>query len=216
MDPELILKKIGLFEQFSPESIRALAQICLPKRVAKRQVLFLEGDRGHSLYILASGAVQLYKTAADGREVVIKVVKPGELFAEAILFEQECYPVSAVALRESVVYLLPKLQFHCLLEQERFRNEFIANLFAKLRFLTEQMVQRSSADAEERLWCFIEEHFGRVTRVLSPLSKKTVAAAIGATPETLSRLLLKLRKEGKLRWERRVVEIDPRVWEQRR
>ncbi len=216
MDPQLILKRIGLFEQFSPESIRALAQICLPKRLARNQVLFLEGEKGYSLYILVSGAVQLYKTAPDGREVVIKVVKPGELFAEAILFEQERYPVSAVALRESTVYLLPKVQFHCLLEQERFRREFITNLFAKLRFLTEQMVQRSSADAEERLWCFLEEQFGRVNRVVSPLSKKAVAAAIGATPETLSRLLLRLKKEGKLRWERRVIEISPAVWEARR
>ncbi|MCR4439873.1 MAG: Crp/Fnr family transcriptional regulator [candidate division KSB1 bacterium] len=215
MDPEQMLTRIGLFQHFSAESIRAIAQICLPKKVDKGQILFSEGEKAYSLYILVSGAVQLYKTAPDGREVVIKVVKPGEMFAEAILFEQERYPASAVALRESTLYLLPRVQFHCLLEQERFRNEFIGNLLKKLRFLTEQMAQRSAADVEERLWCFLEEQFGCTTRVVSPLSKKTVAAAIGATPETLSRVLRRLQGEGKLRWERRVMEIDRSVWEAR-
>ena len=215
MDPELILRRVGLFEHFSPESIRALAQICLPKRVRKKQVLFLEGDKGYSLYILASGAVQLYKSAPDGREVVIKLVKPGEMFGEAILFEQDRYPATAVALKDSTVYLLPKVQFHCLLEQERFRHEFIGNLIRKLRYLTEQLAQRSSADAEERLWLFIEHQYGRTTRVVSPLPKKAVAAAIGTAPETLSRLLLRLKREGKLRWQRRLLEIDQRVWEER-
>ncbi len=215
MDPELILRRVGFFEQFSAASIRALAQICLPKRVQKRQVLFLEGDKGYSLYILASGAVQLYKARPDGREVVIKLVKPGEIFGEAILFEEDCYPVTAVAVRDSTVYLLPKVQIHCLLEQERFRNEFIGNLIRKLRYLTEQLASRSNADVEERLWLFIEQQYGRIERVVSPLPKKAVAAAIGTTPETLSRLLLRLKKQGKLRWERRLLEIDKRVWEAR-
>ena len=81
-DAHKLLKKAAFFSGISDRSIRSLAAICIPKRAKKRELIFLEGDEGRSLYILAQGGVQLYKTAADGREIVIKTVKSGEIFGE--------------------------------------------------------------------------------------------------------------------------------------
>jgi CRP-like cAMP-binding protein len=66
-----------------------------------------------------------------GKEIVIKIVEPGEIFAEVILFEQSVYAFSAVAVEESLVLLLPRLEMGCLLESATFRNDFIAILMKK-------------------------------------------------------------------------------------
>ncbi len=201
MEKELILKSTNLFEHISDRSRTALANICISKKVEKKETLFLEGDKGYSLYILVEGNIQLYKTTPNGKEIVIKVIKPEEIFAEVILFEESHYPVSAVALKKSHLFMLPKHQFYCLLEDETFRNDFISMLMKKMRYLTKQIRYLTNYDVEERLFIFLEEHYGRKKRIKASLSKKDVAAAIGTTPETLSRVLLRLKKEGRLTWE---------------
>ena len=150
---------------------------------------------------------ELFKTSPEGQEVVIKVIKPGELFAEAILFEKDRYPVSAITLETSLVYMLPKAQFHCLLENSDFRSDFLANLMGKLRYLADQVQALTSSDVETRLFHFLKEQYGDRKMIKINLSKKDVAAAIGTTPETLSRLLLKLKKEKKLIWEGKMIKI---------
>ena len=206
-DPTLCLMESDLFKSLNPEHRKQVAGICLDRPLKKREFLFHEGDKGHAIYLCARGSVQLFKTSPDGQEVVIKVIKPGELFAEVILFEKDRYPVSAVALEESFVYLLPKVQFDCLLEDAEFRKDFIANLMSKLRYLTEQVQALSVLDTEARLFRFFKEQSRDKNPFVLNLSKKDVAAAIGTTPETLSRLLQKLKEEDKLVWEGRQVEM---------
>jgi CRP-like cAMP-binding protein len=200
MNKEDILRHIPLFENISQESRAALADISIPKTVKKKEPLFWEGDKGLTIYILVKGNIRLFKTTSEGKEVVIKVVKPGEMFAEVVLFEQSRYPVSAVALKESLVFMISKHQFTCLLENKHFRNDFIGNVMKKLRYLTDQIQFLTNHDVEDRLFMFLEEQYGKKERIVSSLSKKDVAAAIGATPETLSRLLLRLKNEGKVDW----------------
>lgn len=211
MDKEAILSRIPLFENISEESRSAMADICIPKNLKKKETLFWEGDKGYSIFILVKGIIQLYKSTTEGKEVVIKVVKPGELFAEVILFEENRYPVSAVALKESLIYMIPKHQFTCLLENERFRNEFISSLMKKLRYLADQIRYLTSHDVEDRFFMFLKEQYGETHKINIPLSKKDVAAAIDATPETLSRLLQRLKNEGKAEWKGSTIDIHPDV-----
>ena len=87
------------------------------------------------MYILSAGNVQIYKSDRSGKESVIKVVGPGEIFAEVILFEQNVYPVSAIALKKSVAYAIQKKRFLALLSDENFRNDFMRLLMKKQRYL---------------------------------------------------------------------------------
>ena len=210
-----ILRRTALFGSLHVETLQRVAAICLVRHTARRQYLFHEGESGTALFVQVTGSTQLYKTAPDGRRIVIKVVKPGELFGEVVLFEQRHYPVNAMALSTGMVFTLPRHQFACLLEDASFRSDFLASVMGKLRFLTEKIQYLTSHDVEDRLFLFLEEQYGRAGALTVSFSKKDVAAAIGTTPETLSRLLLRLRKEGRCTWSGRRVIIDPAVWEER-
>jgi CRP-like cAMP-binding protein len=215
MEPLALLQTSKFFRGISPRSLRALAAACIPKRVSRRQVLFMEGQEGDSLYILAEGAIQLFKTSSDGREVVIGTLKQGDIFGEVVLFEQNRYPVGAMALEAGLVLRLTRLQVECLLVDEAFRRDFIAMLMRKQRYLAERILYLSTRDVEERFFDFLEEQYGRRERYRIALSKKDVAAAIGTVPETFSRMLLRLKRQGLAGWQGQTLELRAGFWQEK-
>lgn len=202
-----------LFRDVGPEARRALRDVGVYREAAEGSVLFLQGDVEGRFFILVAGAVKLYKLAPDGREIVIRLVRPGEMFAEAILFERRDYPVSALATADSILFAIPRRGFLDLLGDRRFREEFIGSLMRKLRFLADRILQLSAYDVEERFFRFVAERWGRLPAIETDLSKKELAQGIGTTPETLSRLLARLAGRTLARWENGRLEIDPACWE---
>jgi CRP/FNR family transcriptional regulator len=198
--PYHLLAESQFFGQLSDAGRRALAGICEWRDARKREVLFREGEPGRAVYLLRRGHVQLHKTAPDGTDVVIKTVQPYELFGEVILFEQDRYPVTAVAVTDAELLALPRDDVHRLLDDPEFRRDFIAMLMRKQRYLAERIVWLAAHDAEDRLRRFLREQFGSGPAVQVTMSKKDIAAAIGTTPETLSRLIQDLHRRRVFRW----------------
>lgn len=207
-EKEKKLRQFAYFRDMSSQSRQSLADICLEKNIDKQEIIFTEGAKGYALFCCIQGQIQLSKIAQDGREIVIKVIQPGELFGEVILFETATYPVTAIALKASRLYMIPKHQFLCLLEKQDFRQDFIALLMRKQRYLTEQIKYMTIHDVEDRFFRFLKNHYKQAKRIKLDLSKKNMAAAIGSTPETLSRLLNRLEKEGKIHWEGKWMVIN--------
>lgn len=212
MDKYQILGQFGYFSGISQASKKILADICLQKRFNKKDLLFLEGEKGFAIYCCINGRIQLYKTTAEGKNVVIKTIKPGEIFGEVILFESPHYPVSAVALSKGLAFMIPKHQFFCLLERADFRNDFIMLLMKKQRYLANQIKYLTSNDVSRRFFLFLKDNFGISQQIKPDMSKKDVAAAIGTTPETFSRMLLQLKNENLLDWQQRTIIIENSFW----
>lgn len=207
MDIIHILDNATFFKGVSTKSKEMLAEICLPKNVTKKQVLFNEGDLGLSVYVVGKGAVALSTMTDAGKESVIKIIQPGEIFGEVILFERNDYPVTATVIKPGIVYLMPRQKFNALLATEVFRTDFIRMLMRKQRYLAQRVQQLSSSDVRERLFAFlIEQSQGKAEFYLN-LPKKEIAAAIGTTPETLSRLILACGKERVFSWKGKIVKL---------
>lgn len=211
MNAGYLLSQTPLFQGLSPESRRVLAAVCQPREFRKRAVLFREGEAGAALYLLVIGRVRLHKARDGGRPVVIKVVKPGEAFAEVMLFERTRYPVTAVALTGGVFLRLLRQDVRRLLRNEDFRDDFIAMLIAKQRYLAERIGQLTSPDIELRFRTFLREQYGDARVIPIAISKKEVAAAIGTTPETFSRLIRRLTRRGALTWKNKVLTLHPKA-----
>jgi len=214
MDVSRIVDQARFFEGISKESKEALAKFCMPGERFKHTTLFREGEPGEAMYLLARGRVSLHKLSPDGREVVIKVIKPGEVFAEVIVFEKKFYPVTAVALTDVLFFKLLRRDLLNLLRQEDFRNDFIAMLLRKQRYLADKIQQLTSQDVEQRLRAFLIEQYGRRERISAEINKKQLAAAIGATPETLSRLLQDLKSRKMLVWKLGIIAVAPKFWDE--
>ena len=207
MKIEPYINQSPFFKGLSETHRRELSAICNLKAVKKRDYLFHEGEKGSSMFLLVDGNLQLHKNTEDGREVVIRVVKPGEVFAEVVLFEKERYPVSARAVTGATVLSFPKAGIHRLLAEEGFRNDFIAMLMAKQRYLAERIQELTTKDVEHRFFTFLRSQYGEKETIHTPLSKKDIAAAIGTTPESLSRLIQRLHEEQIIDWQGKEIRI---------
>lgn len=209
-----LLNHTDLFGPLSEQSKDRIAEIVLEKTVKKDQVIFMEGEKGSAVYLLASGTIQLTKSNAGGdRNVVIKNINPGEIFAEVILFEKDRFPATAVAIKDSLLFVFPKRQFLDLLDSRDFRDEFIQILLRKQRYLTERLRSLVTMDVDDKLFHYLREHYGPKERIVPGLSKKDLAAVIDTTPETLSRLLLRLKKKGVLNWVGKEIVVKKGFWE---
>jgi CRP-like cAMP-binding protein len=212
MNVRQILDQAGFFEGISRESKEALSRVCMPLQRPKRSVLFREAEPGEAMFLLARGRISLHKLSPEGREVVIKVIQPGEVFAEVILFEKKYYPGTAVSLTEILAFKLLRRDLRQLLRQEDFRNDFIAMLLRKQRYLADKIQQLTSQDVEQRLRAFLLEQYGKREEIQVEINKKQLASAIGATPETLSRLLQDLSRRKCLTWKQGVIHTAPDFW----
>ncbi|MFA7566150.1 MAG: Crp/Fnr family transcriptional regulator [Alkalispirochaeta sp.] len=175
-------------------------------------ILFLEGQEGTEIFRLLSGTVRLFRTTPDGREVTIRLVEPGELFAEIVLFEQHTYPVSAAAPEQSRLAVIQRRRIITLLEDPEFRDEFLREIMGKLRFLSQQLYVLTTMDVRQRLIRFLEVRYGRRPTIESELNKQETAAAISVRPETLSRTLASLQSEDLLTWKGRRITVSPQLW----
>jgi len=212
-DPYLLIRNAKFFAGLSEAAGKRLAELSRRRTVAKRDLLFMEGSDGTAVYLLTAGNIQLVKTNMDGKETVIKTVKEGELFAEVILFEKSKFPVTAIACTEAEVIELPRAGFLKLLNEEEFRNDFMAMLMHKQRYLAERIQQLTSMDVEARFIEFLRDHYGEKEKITPDLSKKDIASAIGATPETFSRLLQKLETRADFSWTGKIITVKPSFWE---
>jgi CRP-like cAMP-binding protein len=213
MDIYKILDQARFFDGISRSSKEALTKFCMPVERPKHTVLFREGESSEAMFLLARGRMSLNKLSPEGAETVIKVLKPGEVFAEVTLFEKRLYPVTAVALTDILVFRLLRRDLLDLLRQEDFRNDFIAMLLRKQRYLTDKIQQLTSQDVEQRLRTFLLEQYGQREQIQVEINKKQLAAAIGATPETLSRLLQDLKQRKQLTWKLGVILVSPNFWQ---
>ena len=85
---------------------------------------------------------------------------------------------------------------------------------AKQRYLTERIQELTTKDVEHRFFTFLRSQYGEQEIIRTPLSKKDIAAAIGTTPESLSRLILRLHDDQIIDWQGREIRIltDPWKW----
>ncbi|MEA2068698.1 MAG: Crp/Fnr family transcriptional regulator [Verrucomicrobiota bacterium] len=212
MNIELFIKQAPFFKGLAGEHHCELSEIGSIRSVRKREYLFHEGEAGKSMFLLFDGNIQLHKNTEDGREVVIRVIKPGDVFAEVVLFEKERYPVSARAVTNADVLVFPKEGIHRLLAEESFRNDFISMLMAKQRYLAERIQELTTKDVEHRFFTFLRSQYGEKETIRTPLSKKDIAAAIGTTPESLSRLILRLTDDAIIAWKGKEIKILSNPW----
>jgi CRP-like cAMP-binding protein len=206
------LSRSEYFRGLSRGACERLAALCAVRKLHKREVLFREQARGNAIYLLLEGRIRLHKTSPQGAETVIRTIKPGELFAEVVLFELDRYPVTAEALTPARLVAISRHDILQLLDFSDFRNDFIRMLMRKQRYLAERLRSMAGHDVEDRFFLFLREQYGEQISISPTLPKKDIAAAIGATPETLSRLLQKLKRKKVLQWKGRTLILAVNFW----
>jgi CRP/FNR family transcriptional regulator, cyclic AMP receptor protein len=100
-DRQNVLSRTPLFEALDEDGARALQSRMTDVHLSRGERLFAEGDEGDRLYVVLDGKMKLTRAAPDGRENLLSVVGPGEMFGELSLFDPRPRTASATAITEA-------------------------------------------------------------------------------------------------------------------
>ena len=192
-----LLRSCFLCRELDGRELDALGEIVTTRRLNKGEILFWEGDRATGFYILLSGSIRVYKSSPDGKEFTVHQIRPGQMFAEAAIFSQGGFPANAAALVDSNVAFFPKDKFIRLVTDfPQISLKMIAGLAAFVREFNKMVEDLSLKEVPARLAGFLLEERNRLKGNVFQLdtTKAELANKLGATSETLSRNLRKLRE----------------------
>ena len=102
-----VLRRAPLFEALDEDGARELRQTMSQLKLHRGERLFDEGDGGDSLYVVLDGKMKLTRAAGDGRENLLSVIGPGEMFGELSLFDPRPRTSSASAVTDVTLAVLP-------------------------------------------------------------------------------------------------------------
>ncbi len=200
------LQKIEVFQQLKDEELEKIISISTIKRLSKEKILFYEGEKPEYFYLLIEGFVKFYKTDLKGNEIVIHFFTKPMFIAEMPSFENIPFPATAKAMREDSDFLLiDRMKFLELLHADRkFSYYIIKSLMHKVRNL-EQVINRNLIyDAMTKVCSFIKENPIAVANT----KHKEIAIILNMAPETLSRILKKLKILNIIDRECRLINSD--------
>jgi len=192
------LRCCQIFSSLSGEDLLLIASFASPITLAKGDYLFHEGEPSRGFYVVQSGAVNVHRVSAAGKEQVIHVFRTGESFAEAALASPTGYPADARAVEPSTVLLLPKGPVLDLIgRRPDLALRMLGSMSTHLRVLVGMLDDLTLKDVETRMLNWLVKHgraaHGGVIRL--PGTKRVLAAELGTSSETLSRTLARLRDE---------------------
>lgn len=204
-----------LFSALDPEAATALRASMVELRARKGDVIFVEGEPGDRLYVVAEGKVVLGQTASDGRETLLAVQGPGEMFGELSLFDPGVRTSTATALTDVVVLGLGREALRpWLTGRPEVAEALLQALARRLRRTNEAMSDLVFSDVPGRVskaLLDLKEKFGIERNgewlVEHDMTQEELAQLVGASRETVNKALADFVHRGWLRVEQRSVTI---------
>ena len=185
------LKKIPLFKNLSDVEIEKVIDISVVKKLSRDNILFYEGDSPEFFYVLLQGCVKFYKTDLKGNELVLHYFSKPTTMAFMPSFDNIKFPATSIATRdETEVLLLNRSKFIELLESDlSFSVSIIKTLTKKIKELEEVINRNLIYDAMTKVCAYIKEN----PKDVENIKHKEIATILNMAPETLSRILKKLK-----------------------
>lgn len=209
-DPEKCLSKVEIFKTLPREIKEKLVTTSKHQQYYRAGSIIKSATEDGGLIVIDQGKAKVFSLDEDGNEVVLNILKMGEIEGEGELFGENKTNTWIEALEDTSV---------CSIDKNKFQNFLKENPGVTLKLLNnfgEKIVQvqrhemlKSAFNAKERIWEYLKDQsieMGSKIITLS-LKKKDLAAYLGISAETFSRQLKILEKEGRLKVEGKKIEL---------
>ena len=188
-----------LFNSFNEMEIDLLSASAAVKHVQKGEQIFSERSDATAFFIVISGKVKIYKLSPDGKEHTLHIHGPGDLVAEAAIFDSMRYPASCMAMEDSQLVRISRDGFLALIKNHpELALKMMGGYSKRLRQFVAKIEELSLKDIKSRLAGYLLENSSEKSGVVTcrlVYSKKELASFLGTIPETLSRALAFLKQK---------------------
>ena len=214
MDDDVVLSA-PLFAGIDPDASRDLLYSMTPVDLPRGHAVFHEGDPGDRLYIIRSGKVKLGHRSPNGRENLLSVLGPGEMFGELSLFDPGPRTATATAVADARLFELTHPELIKWVDRyPSVVTQLLAALARRLRRTNETLADLVFSDVPGRVakaLLDLSSRFGEPTedglRVAHDLTQEELAQLVGASRETVNKALADFTSRGWVRREGRAVVL---------
>lgn len=179
-----------LFSSLDEEALARVALRASTVSLERNDTLFNEGDEGSDLFVVMRGRIGIGKRSPDGRESLVTLMEPGDVFGEMPMFDDEPRSASARALERSEVVKVP---FDVVKEELEARPELlwdVASLFARrLRAVDESLADAMLLDVTGRTAKRLLELSGDADEFVLPITQEELAGLVGASRERVNKAI---------------------------
>ena len=207
------LKSILYFSGLSPAELESIRKLVFEKTADRAEMVLLEGESAENLYFVASGAVKVFKTSAEGKEQILSIVRPGESFNDVPMFDGGLNPASARAMGPVLLYGIKKQDMKTILrDHPHIALNVIKVLARRVRHLVSLVEDLSFKRVISRVAKILFEHIGGEMGRGPRLTQQEMAAMAGTAREVVGRSLKALEEEGAIKLDRhRIVITDKKA-----
>ena len=205
---ELRELRSAFFVGLANDDLAALSGAMFQRSYPAGQIVLLEGAASSVLYVVQAGRLKLYKTSPRGREQVLRLLRPGDMFNEVAVFDEGPNPASAQAIEDCTLYLLRRRDLLRFVVERPGIAVAITRTFARrLREALALVEDLAFRDVTSRLAkILLEGQDGGAPR----LTQELLAAMAGSRREVVGRALRALSQEGAVKLERGRIHVRDR------
>lgn len=212
---ENVVRTAPLFTALDDASAVSLRASMDSVKIAKGSILFAEGDEGDHLYVIVEGKVKLGTSSGDGRENLLSILGPGEMFGELSLFDPNPRTSTATAVTDAKLLSLGQAKLiPWLADHPPVALHLLAALAQRLRRTNEAVGDLVFSDVPGRVakaLIDLGERFGKQTDeglfVHHDLTQEELAQLVGASRETVNKALADFAGRNWLKLDGRAVLI---------
>ncbi len=212
---ERIVRQAPLFVGLDEDAASALLGMITELSLARGELLFREGDLDHRLFVIDTGKVKLGRGASDGRENLLAVLGPGEMFGELSWFDPGPRTSSATAVSPTTLAMLDHDDLRLwMADRPHVAAHLLQALARRLRRTNSVIADLVFTDVSGRVaktLLDLAQRFGRPSerglRVPHDLTQEELAQLVGASRETVNKALADFAARGWLRLEARAVVL---------
>jgi len=209
-DNSHLLRESYFFDALSPDELAQIAALARRQCFRAGELVFSEGDAVQAFFLLLSGRVQAYKIGPDGKEMILHLVGPGDVFAEYPVFGGiAAYPAYALCLDDSDVLVIAAHPFKALVsDKPDILMKMLARFSQRIQAFNRLIEDLSLRSVDSRLARYLLTLSGNADQHATlTIQKKTLAAILGIIPETLSRAFKRFKQDGAIQLSGNTLQI---------
>lgn len=196
----LCLKDIPIFAGVEKETFQPICQAATKRYIRRGEILFYQGDKVDTVYLVKEGSFKMVRVSEDGRETILQIITRGEIIGEAALFQEKCHPATAIALEEAKICSISRrLMEEVIKKSPGLAWQVIASLGSRLYATWEQVAEFNSLTTREKVLSLLirlaRDH-GEVcpegTRIKLHLTQQEIASMVGASRVMVAQALKEL------------------------
>lgn len=210
---QCIVRQFSSIKALTKDELLRMADCKTSYTIKKGEPIFEEGESTNGVYCIKDGVCKMTKLSANGKDQIVKLVKPGELLGQRSMISEEPANLSAIALEDMEVCFVPKSEIIQFFNQNnQFSMYLMKTICGDLKEADDHMVSMAQKSVKERLaetLIYLEDNFGKNDdgSLRIQLSREELAGMIGTATESCIRLLSELNKSGHISLEGKKISI---------